>query len=81
MKKLSIILLLVLVLCFTFGCQKGGETAKPTLEQTKIAFESYRDGNFEIYVMNADGSKQIRLTNNPAYDGFPSWSPFLITEE
>jgi Tol biopolymer transport system component len=30
---------------------------------------SYRDGNFEIYVMNADGSGVTRLTNNPADDG------------
>jgi TolB protein len=25
--------------------------------------------------MNADGGKQRRLTNNPAGDGFPTWSP------
>jgi len=41
----------------------------------KIAFDSYRDGNGEIYVMNADGSGQINLTNNPADDGITSWSP------
>ena len=42
---------------------------------TKIAFVSNRDGNREIYVMNAvDGSDQTRLTNNPAFDGFPDWS-------
>jgi Tol biopolymer transport system component len=29
----------------------------------------------EIYVMNADGSKQTRLTDNNAADGDPSWSP------
>ncbi|MFI5135612.1 MAG: TolB family protein, partial [Chitinophagales bacterium] len=28
----------------------------------KIAFESTRDGNPEIYVMNADGSGQTRIT-------------------
>ena len=33
---------------------------------SKIAFSSDRDGNYEIYVMNADGSNQTRLTNNPA---------------
>jgi TolB protein len=46
---------------------------------TKIAFTSSRDGNGypEIYVMNADGSEQKNLTNNPAYDGEPSWSPFI----
>ena len=41
----------------------------------KIAFGSFRDGNFEIYVMNADGSNQTNLTNNPASDQGPSWSP------
>jgi TolB protein len=25
--------------------------------------------------MNADGSRQTRLTDNPADDGIPSWSP------
>ncbi len=41
----------------------------------KIAFASNRDGNFEIYVMNPDGSNQTRLTNNPARDNEPTWSP------
>jgi dipeptidyl aminopeptidase/acylaminoacyl peptidase len=40
-----------------------------------IAFESYRDGNWEVYVMNADGSGEINLTKNSAYDYEPSWSP------
>ncbi len=40
-----------------------------------IAFMSDRDGNLEIYVMNADGSGVTNLTNNSAGDGFPSWSP------
>lgn len=40
-----------------------------------IAFESHRDGNVEIYVMNADGSGQTNLTNNPATDDDPAFSP------
>jgi Tol biopolymer transport system component len=41
---------------------------------TKLAFASSKDGNSEIYVMNAaDGSGQIRLTNNTAADGEPDW--------
>lgn len=42
---------------------------------------------FEIYVMNADGSNQVRLTNNLAQDTFPAWSPdgsriaFLTTRD
>lgn len=41
----------------------------------KIAFVSYRDGNAEIYVMDADGTNQINLTNNTAGDYGPIWSP------
>ena len=41
----------------------------------KIVFTSDRDGNEEIYVMNDDGTNQINLTNNPALDWYPNWSP------
>ncbi len=40
-----------------------------------IAFDSYRDGNGEIYRMRADGSRQARLTDDPADDIRPVWSP------
>jgi TolB protein len=41
----------------------------------RIAFYSERDGNAEIYVMNADGSGVTRLTNTSADEGYPAWSP------
>ena len=41
----------------------------------QIAFTSARDGNAEIYVMDADGKNQRRLTNHPTGDFHPSWSP------
>ncbi|HXI33128.1 MAG TPA: PKD domain-containing protein [Gemmatimonadales bacterium] len=41
----------------------------------RIAFVSSRDGNAEIYVMNADGSGVTRLTDDPASDFYPTWSP------
>jgi WD40 repeat protein len=40
-----------------------------------IAFSSYRDGNYEVYVMDADGSNPINLTNDPAIDYESAWSP------
>ncbi len=50
-------------------------TPTATVESpAKIAFRSLRDGNSEIYVMNADGSGVTRLTNNPADDLQPAWS-------
>jgi TolB protein len=52
-------------------------TARPAYpgENGKIAFASERDGDFEIYLMNADGSGEARLTTNPADDREPAWSP------
>ncbi|MBU7016414.1 MAG: PD40 domain-containing protein, partial [Theionarchaea archaeon] len=41
----------------------------------KIAFCSEKSGNWEIYVIDADGSNQVNLTNNPAHDMDPTWSP------
>jgi Tol biopolymer transport system component len=41
----------------------------------RLAFVSNRDGNYEIYVMNADGMGQTRLTTNAVHDGNPAWSP------
>jgi prepilin-type N-terminal cleavage/methylation domain-containing protein len=43
--------------------------------KTKVAFHSNRDGNYAVYVMNADVSEQTRLTTNPTLDYEPSWSP------
>ena len=58
---------------------------------TKIAFASLRDEpdpsncfptpygcNWEVYVMNADGSGQTNLTNDPALDTDPDWQPLHL---
>ena len=54
-------------------------------DSSRITFISIRDNpspstcgfncNEEIYSMNADGSNQTRLTNNPRSDTSPEWSP------
>jgi Tol biopolymer transport system component len=48
---------------------------------TRIAFMSQQPGahgkdpNYDIFVMNVDGSGLRQLTDAPGEDGFPSWSP------
>lgn len=54
----------------TFGGRSAYAVWSP--DGTKIAYESL-DG--DIYVMNSDGSNQMQLTTDPAYEGRPCWSP------
>jgi tetratricopeptide (TPR) repeat protein len=51
------------------------EDTAPASHGSRIAFMSNRDGNWEVYIMNEDGSGLKRLTNNAANDGLPTWSP------
>ncbi len=44
-------------------------------DSQQLVFQSSRDGDFEIYSMNIDGSQQKRLTNSPQRDLQPDWSP------
>ncbi len=41
----------------------------------RIALGSSRDGDFEIYVIEADGALPRRLTDSPGVDMRPAWSP------
>jgi Tol biopolymer transport system component len=47
----------------------------PAPEPHEIVFASSRDGDVDIYAMNADGSGITQLINYPAIDNAPSWSP------
>lgn len=69
--------LLVLAACLFLACDLNPLSflnAVPTPVgggTGKIAFVSARDGGSEIYIMNAGGSQQVRLTNNPGGIIFP----------
>jgi len=41
----------------------------------RIAFQSNRDGNFDLYVMDKNGSNLTQLTNSPDTEVSPAWSP------
>jgi TolB protein len=51
------------------------EDTAPAASGDRIAFMSNSDGNWELYVVNSDGSGLKRLTENKAIDGLPTWSP------
>lgn len=42
---------------------------------TQIAFHSNRNGDFDIFLMNADGSDQAAVTADARSDGYPVFSP------
>jgi len=50
---------------------QGNVVATNFVSWSKITFQSYRDGNWEIYLANGDGSAQTRLTNHGASDIHP----------
>ena len=71
----------------TTSVQKGSDGQGPIFSHdfgavwspdgSKIAFASNREAGFdsELYVMNADGSNQLRLTDDTLDDSMPTWSP------
>jgi Tol biopolymer transport system component len=42
---------------------------------TRIAYSGNQAGNFELYLMNADGTRHVRVTNNEDFDEQPAWRP------
>lgn len=53
----------------------AGSDANWSPDGSKIAYWRYEGGNGEIFVANADGSGETRLTNNTVIDSYPAWSP------
>src|SRR5256885_1425424 len=54
------------------GSDSTAPSGRPAAGQ--IAFSTDRDGNPEIYVMNADGAGLRNLSNNPSLDVEATWS-------
>lgn len=60
----------------TVNVARGGTTVGTGtfVLQRGVLFETNRDGNLEIYLMNPDGSQPMNLTNHPDTDTFAAWS-------
>jgi Tol biopolymer transport system component len=41
----------------------------------RLAFDSYRTGNWDVFSVDADGSHLTQLTDSPGEDGFVDWAP------
>ena len=72
MKRTFALSVLSLIVLLSVGICAVSAKAPTT---PKILFTSARDGNSEIYMMNPDGSEQVKLTQHPATDQQPVWSP------
>jgi Tol biopolymer transport system component len=55
----------------------GGSDAWPTWspDGQRLGFASDRSGNWDIWVINVDGSGLVNLTNSPDDEQYPAWSP------
>ncbi len=62
-----------------FRCALSASELETTISSSNItgqlAFATNRDGNWEIYSINGDGSALKNLSNNPGKDDGPAWSP------
>ena len=73
MKMIRLFILLILLLWVLNVSVSPLFAEAPTTR--KILFTSTRDGNREVYMMNPDGSEQVRLTQHRAEDLEAVWSP------
>ena len=67
--------LVLLILPAVLAAHRPAPAAAFAGDNGRIAFQSMRHGNWELYTMAADGSDVVRLTNNAAADERPGWSP------
>src|SRR3990170_3729031 len=79
MRKLTALIALAFAALLVAAACGDGEPTGPSATG-EIAFASCRavkpaDQVCDIYVMNADGSGQTRLTNKPEEEQLPVWSP------
>ncbi len=60
---------------FGLSSDSKGSAVMTTSKTGKVAFTSNRDGNWDIWTMNPDGSDPVNLTRDAAIDLHPTWAP------
>lgn len=55
---------------------RDGRSSSPAIspDGKLVAFTTERDGNFDIYLQQSNGTAPIRITTNPTFDGEPAFS-------
>ncbi|WP_406657212.1 hypothetical protein V7O62_01290 [Methanolobus sp. ZRKC2] len=61
------------VLKLTETADARGPSVSP--DGTQIAYVSRIAGNYDVWVMDVDGSNNVRITDSPGDEASPSWSP------
>ncbi len=80
--RLSVVIIAMTLVTGLCGAGGASPRARTPLRRSlkalpyKIAWECYMNGNWEIFVMNADGSNKMNLTNTPTRnEHYPQISP------
>ena len=85
MRTLTTLTAIVLAATFTLTAAGGVAATPPTFPESyyaawspdgkQIAFTSDRLGSIDIFVMNADGTRQRPLVRDATNEWWPTWSP------
>jgi Tol biopolymer transport system component len=75
LKKVTGLVLTLAALLNAPALSTAQVSSPPSPPTGGIVFVSTRDGNEEIYTANDDGSNATNLSNHPARDNAPDWSP------
>jgi hypothetical protein len=70
-----VVIILSLGLLFATACAETPLTGTPEPEvHDQVAFTAGRAGHREVYIMEADGTNVINVTNDLADDWYPAWT-------
>lgn len=65
----------LLAIGLALSCQPKPKT--PQLVDQKLVYLAVRDGNYDLFLSDEDGSNEIQLTTQPGFDWGARWSPAL----